>query len=76
MLLRILHRIFYVPSRILEDEFFTAGVIREESGDVEDFTLEGNPAIRMMLKDVRGSENANALGTLDMARWWRRVRET
>lgn len=64
MLPRILHRVFDVPSGILENDFFTAGVIREECGDVEDFTLMGNPAtaLRIMLKDIRGGEDANALG--------------
>jgi hypothetical protein len=64
MLLRVLHRVFDVPSGILENEFFTAGVIREECGDVEDFTLIGNPAtaLRLMSKDIRGGEDANPLG--------------
>jgi hypothetical protein len=43
VLIRILHRILDVPSGILEDEFFTAGVIREKIGNVEDFTPVGDP---------------------------------
>src|SRR5712672_2091772 len=60
---RIVHRVLDVPSGIFEDELFTAGVIREEMSNVEDFALIGNPAaaLRVMLKNIRGSENANAL---------------
>ena len=44
MLLLIRHRVLDVPSGMLEDELFTAGMVREEIGNVKDFTPIGNPA--------------------------------
>jgi hypothetical protein len=54
MLFSTLHRIFDIPSGILEDELFTAGVIREEVGDIENFTPVCNPAaaLRIVLESI------------------------
>ena len=64
MLLLIHHRVLDVPSGMLEDELFTAGMVREEIGNVKDFTPIGNPAaaLGIVSQNIRGSVNANALG--------------
>ena len=44
MLHNIIHRVFDVPTGVLEDELLTTRVVRDEVGDIEDFTPVGNPA--------------------------------
>ena len=42
MLCNIIHRVFDVPTGVLEDELLTTGVVRKEVGDIEDFTPVGS----------------------------------